>query len=95
MEASDGVSGLRILRSNARIDLLISDVGLPNGLNGRQMVDAARVFRPDLKVLFITGYAENARLDNGRLERGMHVLTKPFSLEALAKRIHEMINNDD
>jgi len=95
MEASDGVSGLRILRSNARIDLLISDVGLPNGLNGRQMVDAARVFRPDLKVLFITGYAENARLDNGRLERGMHVLTKPFSLEALAKRIQEMINNDD
>ena len=91
IEASDGVSGLQILQSNARIDLLITDVGLPNGLNGRQMADAARVARPDLKVLFITGYAENARIGKGQLEPGMHVLTKPFALDALAKRIKELL----
>ena len=59
LEASDGPAGLRILQSPQRIDLLITDIGLP-GLNGRQVADAARVTRPDLKVLFMTGYAENA-----------------------------------
>lgn len=91
LEAPDGVVGLDLLQSNARIDLLITDVGLPNGLNGRQMVDAARVGRPDLKVLFITGYAENARIGDGQLEPGMHVLTKPFAIETLARRIKELI----
>ena len=91
IEAPDGVVGLRILQSDVRIDLLITDVGLPNGLNGRQMVDAARISRPHLKVLFITGYAENARIGNGQLEPGMHVLTKPFAVDALAKRIKELI----
>ncbi len=85
------VSGLRILQSEVRIDLLITDVGLPNGLNGRQMADAARIARPDLKVLFITGYAENARIGNGQLEPGMHVLTKPFSLDVLGERIKELL----
>ena len=74
-----------------RIDLLISDVGLPGGMNGRQMADAARVHRPDLKVLFITGYAENAVLSHGHLDPGMQVLTKPFAMEALASRIKTMI----
>ena len=60
IEAADGPSGLRVLQSTARIDLLITDVGLPGGMNGRQMADAARETRPELKVLFITGYAENA-----------------------------------
>jgi PAS domain S-box-containing protein len=91
VEASDGVSGLGILRSDARIDLLVSDVGLPNGMNGRQLADAARTTRPDLKVLFITGYAENAVVGNGHLEPGMHVMTKPFAMEALASRIKELI----
>jgi CheY-like chemotaxis protein len=91
VEASDGVSGLGILRSDARIDLLVSDVGLPNGKNGRQLADAARTTRPDLKVLFITGYAENAVVGNGHLEPGMHVMTKPFAMEALASRIKELI----
>jgi CheY-like chemotaxis protein len=91
IEAPDGVSGLRILQSEVRIDLLITDVGLPNGLNGRQMADAARIARPDLKVLFITGYAENARIGNGQLEPGMHVLTKPFSLDVLGERIKELL----
>ena len=92
IEAADGASGLMILRSNAQIDLLVTDVGLPGGMNGRQMADAARSTRPGLKVLFITGYAENAVIGNGQLEPGMRVLTKPFSMEALGTRVREMIN---
>ena len=76
-----------------RIDLLITDVGLPGGMNGRQVADAARVLRPNLKVLFITGYAENAAVGNGHLERGMQVVTKPFAMEAIASKIHEMIES--
>ncbi|WP_412758525.1 hybrid sensor histidine kinase/response regulator [Methylobacterium radiotolerans] len=91
IEAADGVGGLKVLQSNARIDLLVSDVGLPGGMNGRQMADAARVGRPDLKVLFITGFAENALLNNGQLEPGMSVLTKPFAVDTLAARIRELI----
>jgi len=91
IEAPDGPAGLKVLESNARIDLLISDVGLPGGMNGRQVADAARVSRPDLKVLFITGYAENAVVGNGRLENGMFVVTKPFQMETLASRIKEII----
>ena len=91
IEAGDGASGLRVLQSDTRIDLLVTDVGLPGGMNGRQMADAARVGRPALKVLFITGYAENAVVGDGHLEPGMHVLTKPFAMDALANRIRELI----
>ena len=91
IEAADGAGGLSVLQSGARIDLLVTDVGLPGGMNGRQMADAARVGRPDLKVLFITGFAESALPGDGRLESGMAVLTKPFAVEALAARIREMI----
>ena len=91
IEAADGASGLKVLQSDARIDLLVTDVGLPGGMNGRQVADAARVARPSLKVLFITGYAENAVLSHGHLEPGMHVLTKPFAMDVLAARIRELI----
>lgn len=91
LEADDGPSGLRILQSDARIDLLITDVGLPGGMNGRQVADAARVTRPDLKVLFITGFAENAAVGNGHLEAGMEVITKPFVMTDLADKIADMI----
>ena len=91
MEAQDGASGLKVLQSDARVDLLITDVGLPGGLNGRQVADAARHLRPGLKVLFITGYAENAVVGAGGLDSGMEVLTKPFSLDALSARIGEML----
>jgi signal transduction histidine kinase/ActR/RegA family two-component response regulator len=90
VEASDGPAGLRMLQSDMRIDLLITDVGLPGGINGRQLADAARTTRPDLRVLFITGYAENAIIGNGQLEPNMGVLTKPFVMETLARRIIEM-----
>jgi len=91
LEAADGAGGLKVLESNARVDLLISDVGLPGMMNGRQMADAARVKRPDLKVLFITGFAETALLNNGQLEPGMSVLTKPFTVETLAARVRDLI----
>ncbi len=92
IEAADGAAGLQVLQSNARIDLLVTDVGLPGGLNGRQVADAARTTRADLNVLFITGYAENAVMNHGHLDPGMHVLTKPFAMETLASRIKELID---
>jgi PAS domain S-box-containing protein len=90
LEAVDGPKGLEVLQSKRRIDLLITDMGLP-GLNGRQVADAARDLRPNLKVLFMTGYAENAALASGFLEPGMEMITKPFAMEALATRIRTMI----
>jgi len=94
IEAADSVAGLKILQSDVRIDLLVSDVGLPGGMNGRQMADAARQSRPALKVLFITGYAENAAVGNGLLDWGMAVITKPFPVELLAARVQEMIAHE-
>ncbi|WP_292065187.1 hybrid sensor histidine kinase/response regulator [Brevundimonas sp. UBA7664] len=91
LEAEDGPGGLAILRSDAVIDLLITDVGLPGGLNGRQVADAARESRPGLKVLFVTGYAENALVGNGHLDNGMEILTKPFVLADLGDRIRKML----
>ena len=91
IEAGDGASGLRVLRSDTRVDLLVTDVGLPGGMNGRQLADTAREARPGLKVLFITGYAENAAVGNGYLEPGMQVVTKPFAMEVLAGKIRAMI----
>ena len=90
IEAIDGAEGLRVLRSR-RVDLLVSDVGLPGGMNGRQLADAARVRWPGLKVLFITGYAENAAIGNGLLEPGTQVLTKPFPMLALTAKIRAMM----
>ena len=93
--AADGAAGLKVIQSGTRIDLLITDVGLPNGMNGRQVADAARVVVPDLKVLFITGYAENAAVGNGHLEPGMELLTKPFALDDLARKVSDMLGTPD
>ena len=93
VEAADGAGGLKTLRSDIRIDLLVTDVGLPGGMNGRQVADAARVLRPGLKVLFITGYAETSVVGSGRLESGMAVLTKPFAMDHLAAKIRELIKS--
>jgi signal transduction histidine kinase len=90
-EAGDGPEGLAILERAERLDLLITDVGLPNGLNGRQVADRARELRPDLKVLFITGYAENAALNHGHIGPGTRVLTKPFSVSELTGRIESLL----
>ncbi|WP_246617854.1 response regulator [Rhizobium populisoli] len=95
LEAEDGPSALRVLAARADIDLLVTDVGLPNGMNGRQVADAARTARPNLRVLFITGYAENAVLNHGHLDRGMQVMTKPFSSEAFGQRVKEIISSTE
>ena len=92
LEAVDGPSGLRILRTNARIDLLVTDVGLP-GMNGRQLADQARETRPGLKVLFITGYAESVAISDGFLQPGMEMITKPFDLDNLSQRIRAMVSS--
>jgi PAS domain S-box-containing protein len=94
IEAADGSSGLGILQSSARIDLLITDIGLPGRLNGRQLAGQARRSRPDLKVLFITGYPINAAISNGHLEPGMAVLTKPFAIDTLASKIKAIMEQD-
>jgi CheY-like chemotaxis protein len=91
LEAADGQAGVAILRSAARIDLLVTDFGLPGGMNGRHVAEAGRALRPKLKVLFITGYAENAALGHFDTHTGMHVLTKPFTLDVLTNRIKTII----
>ena len=91
IEAADAASGLKVLESDVKIDLLITDVGLPGGMNGKELADRARQHRPDLRVLFITGYAENAAISSGRLEPGMHLLSKPFPMDKLAMRIRMII----
>ena len=92
IEATDGAAGLAILHSNARIDVLITDVGLPGGLNGRQVANAARLERPEVKVLFITGYAENSAINHGHLDHGMQMLTKPFTVNDLSAKVTALLD---
>jgi len=93
LEASDGRAGLHIVESTARVDLLLTDVGLPGGMNGRQLADAAWQRRPDLKVLFMTGYADRVAVGNRLLDDGMQVMTKPFALDALAARVQGIMSD--
>ncbi|GFM88424.1 hybrid sensor histidine kinase/response regulator [Pseudomonas cichorii] len=90
IEAGDARGAVPILESDQRIDLLISDVGLP-GMNGRQLAEIARQLRPELKVLFITGYAEHAAARSGFLDTGMQMITKPFAFDHLTSKVREMI----
>jgi PAS domain S-box-containing protein len=94
IEAADSISGLKVLQSDVQIDLLITDVGLPGGMNGRQMADIGRQCRPTLKVLLITGYAESASTGKGKVDPGMHIMIKPFAIDLLAARIKTIINSD-
>lgn len=90
LEAGNGQAALPVLTSNTTIDLLITDVGLP-GMNGRQIAEIARRHRPDLKILFVTGYAEHATGHAPFLSAGMEMVTKPFALDGLALKIREML----
>ncbi|XHF33826.1 ATP-binding protein [Pseudomonas chlororaphis] len=92
VEAGDADGAMPILDSEQRIDLLISDVGLP-GMNGRQLAEIGRQYRPDLKVLFITGYAEHAAVRGGFLDPGMQMITKPFTFDLLTAKVREMIKS--
>ncbi|MBJ2177769.1 response regulator [Pseudomonas veronii] len=90
VEAGDANTALPIIESDQRIDLMISDVGLP-GMNGRQLAEIGRQIRPELKVLFITGYAEHAAVRGGFLDPGMQLITKPFTFDLLTAKVREMI----
>ena len=90
-EAEDAKSALPLLESDLRVDLLVTDVGLP-GMNGRQLAEVARQHRPGLKVLFMTGYAQKAAERQGFLEDGMDMVAKPFAIELLASKIRTMIS---
>ncbi|SIR60046.1 ATP-binding protein [Pseudacidovorax sp. RU35E] len=90
-EAAEGAPALTLLKNMTRPALLVTDVGLPGGMNGRHLADAARVVFPALGVLFVTGYAEGSLLDRGELPRGMQVLTKPFDLETFTARVQAMV----
>jgi len=92
IEAHDGPSALRLLERQPRVDLLFSDVVLPGGLTGKQVSEQARALRPGLKVLFTTGYARNAIIHHGRLDRGVHLITKPFTLNELAAKVRDVLD---
>jgi signal transduction histidine kinase len=92
MAAGDGRSALRLLEREPAIRLLFTDVGLPGGMSGRQLADAARISRPDLKVLYTTGYARNAIVHGGVLDPGTQLLPKPFSHAALAAKIRAVLD---
>ncbi|CAN5342936.1 PAS domain S-box protein [soil metagenome] len=90
VEASDGPSGLQILNQEIRVDLLVTDIGLP-GMNGREFADYAREVRPGLKILFVTGYAQSAAMAKGFLKPGMELITKPFDVERFSQRVRDMV----
>jgi len=93
LPAADDVNALTYLRSAQRIDLLVSDFGLP-GLNGRQLAEVARELRPDLRVLIVTGYAPEAQVRGEFLGPGMDMLAKPFNIDELGIRVHQLIGRD-
>ena len=94
IHAADGRQAIRLLENAPPIGLLVTDVGLP-GMNGRQVAELARKQRPDLKVLFVTGYAEQAAVRSSFLDEGMDIITKPFAVDALAEKVRDMIDAAD
>jgi signal transduction histidine kinase len=94
LEAHDGPSALRLLeRQEGRVDLLFTDVVLPSGMTGAVLAEKARALRPELKVLFTTGYARNAIVHQGRLDPGVELITKPFAYSELASRIRDLLDS--
>jgi DNA-binding NtrC family response regulator len=90
LEAGDAHSGLRVLKSASRVDLLVTDIGLPGGMNGRQLAEAAQQGHPSLKVLFITGYANGVAVSNLQ-DQSMQVITKPFAMESLVSKVQTIL----
>jgi len=90
VQAGDAATALRLLGTGAPVDLMVTDIGLAGGMNGRQLAEAARLARPGLKVLFITGYAEARLVERGSFDPGTGLMVKPFQLDALARRVAQM-----
>jgi signal transduction histidine kinase len=94
LEAGNGRDALRLIASAPAIQLLFTDVGLPGGMNGRELADEALLRRPDLKVLFTSGYTRNAIVHGGRLDAGVALIGKPFTYAALAEKIRQVLNSE-
>ena len=94
IEAEDAAQALQLIEIVPNIGVLFTDVGLPGGMNGRQLAEAARRLRPELRVLFTTGYARNAIVHHGRLDPGIDLISKPFSAAALASKIRELLDKE-
>jgi len=92
LEAADGPTALAVLRREAQVDLMFTDVVLPGGMTGAQVAAQARGLRPGLRVLFTTGYARNAIVHQGRLDSGVHLLTKPFTFAELASKVRDLLD---
>lgn len=91
LQAGDAAQALQLIQAGEHVDLLVTDVGLPGGMNGRQLADMTRAVQPGLKVLFITGYAEDSATRDGLHATGMQVMNKPFSLDAFASKVRGML----
>ena len=92
LEAETGRAGLQLLDGHPGVRVLFTDIGLPGGMNGRQLADEARKRRPDLRVLFTTAYARNAIVHDGRLDPGVELITKPYTQAALAAKLRDIID---
>ncbi|MCM2563671.1 PAS domain S-box protein [Lutimaribacter sp. EGI FJ00015] len=92
LEASAGAEAMDILGQTAQIDLLFTDVVMPGGMGGRELAEAARQLRPNLKVLFTSGYTENSIVHQGRLDPGVKLLNKPYRREHLAAKIRQVLD---
>ena len=89
---SNGPEAVKLLEGDSEFDLLFTDVVMPGGMNGREVADRAKELRPNLPVLYASGYTENAIVNQGRLDRGVHLLQKPFRLEEMAAQIRKVLN---
>jgi CheY-like chemotaxis protein len=95
LTASNVVAALETLGRGGHVDLLLTDVVMPGGLNGRQLADKATFMRPNLRVLYMTGYTRNAIVHQGRLDAGINLISKPFSFEALAAKVRQRLDAPD
>jgi len=93
LQASAGHEAMDILTRTPAIDLLFTDVVMPGGMGGRELADAARKSRPELKVLFTSGYTENSIIHDGRLDPGVVLLSKPYRRDQLAAKIRQVLEN--
>jgi len=92
LEAHDGPEAMAMLEGAGRIDLLFTDVVLPKGMNGTALAQAAQKRRPGLKVLYMSGYTANAIVHHGVLDKGVHLLTKPFRKVDLARKVRQILD---
>jgi PAS domain S-box-containing protein len=94
LEAASGSEAVEILKQDAKIDLLFTDVVMPGGMSGPELASTALAMRPEIKVLFTSGYTENALMHGGRLDQGVHLLTKPYRTEQLALLVRQALSGE-